>query len=728
MDEYNKQINRLIKTKYELENGTYKRISNKERLDNYNRTFKKFQLSFNSDLFVVNRTCTTDSKVGNTHKSFNARMKPITIKEMPLNSLGTIYRNRYIKFKIITELTMMTSIMFLGQDDNEDLTLIAIYNFENHYGTRDYKKLRYIYQKGKYIIVLEPFYKMFGSGEDGIRIEDPNEIIIFDDKEWVDKFLEAENKDESFKLLNDSQKDFEDLYKEAYKSLSLENYNLALAHFQKLKYLKQDEILFDLKIAECYFGLPYYTKTNEKCNEILNKIKIKANDENQYYMSTILLKLKSLIKLKKIEEAKKLLDEYNYIIEKNKKDFIIYEEEINNKIENMKGKFDFSEIFKKSKESLEINIGEYINEKLEIKFNPEKGICIFTKEKLDKGELLVVSKALAISDPNKKRNKKAQYIKFDNPDEEEFQKTKKLLEYRETDDLEELLSYKLSNYPEDFREIFYLFDGKNKNSNLEQRLKNTQINLRKIQNIIQFNFITLYFREKPISYGLWHFPSFFNHSCIPNCSHFGFGDILIIIATNEINPNSELNINYFYGDMLYHTRKNYSKIYYNFECNCELCKYEENKCKENKEKKVLDEYLKQLNTNIFPEIPDDEKGTTFNAILYQKDIAKMVKFIENNKKIFSCYEKSLLYLKCSFCMQFYDEYLSYEYLERALKYSENRNYYFEKLTLITMIVVSKILRSDIRLKSSCKRFKAFLEKYFPNQKKFIDIIMDEYLK
>ena len=56
------------------------------------------------------------------------------------------------------------------------------------------------------------------------------------DKEWLDKFLETENKDESFKLFNDdSEKNFEDLYKEACKSLSIENYNVALAHFQKLK-------------------------------------------------------------------------------------------------------------------------------------------------------------------------------------------------------------------------------------------------------------------------------------------------------------------------------------------------------------------------------------------------------------------------------------------------------------------------------------------------------------
>ena len=100
---------------------------------------------------------------------------------------------------------IMASIMFLGKDENGDLVLIAIYNFEKHYGTKDYKTLNYIFQKGKYVLVLEPFYKIFGSGEDGIRIEDPNEIIIFDDKEWINKFLETQNQEESFKLFHDDE-------------------------------------------------------------------------------------------------------------------------------------------------------------------------------------------------------------------------------------------------------------------------------------------------------------------------------------------------------------------------------------------------------------------------------------------------------------------------------------------------------------------------------------------
>lgn len=155
-----------------------------------------------------------------------------------------------------------------------------------------------------------------------------------------------------------------------------------------------------------------------------------------------------------------------------------------------------------SKESLNINAGEYINKKIEIKFDSYKGISVYTKEKLQKGELLIVSKAIVASDPKKKKDKKNQYIKYDNPEKEEYERTGMPLVYKEKEDLEDILSYKLSNYPEDFNEFLYLFDGKNKNMNLEEREKNKKTDLRKIQNVIKYNSLMLYLFDMPVSNGL----------------------------------------------------------------------------------------------------------------------------------------------------------------------------------------------------------------------------------
>ena len=98
MDNFYEQIQHMLKTQYELNAGIYKRMPNKQRLEQFNSQLKQFQSLYKKDYYLINQTCTTDSKVGNTHKSFDNNMKPITIKEM---TLGTTYKNRYIKFELL---------------------------------------------------------------------------------------------------------------------------------------------------------------------------------------------------------------------------------------------------------------------------------------------------------------------------------------------------------------------------------------------------------------------------------------------------------------------------------------------------------------------------------------------------------------------------------------------------------------------------------------------------
>ena len=713
-------LKHLIKTQYELDTGTYKRMSNQERLERFNKeSEKQKRIRNNKDLFQFKQTCTTDSKVGSTNKAFDPKMKPITVKEM---TMGNTYRNRYIKLEIITELQMIVSIMFLGKDDNGDYILIAVYNYENHYGTKDYDQLSYIFQKGKYVIVLEPFYKMFGSGEDGIRIEDPNEIIIFDDKEWMTKFITAENKEESFRLLHDDDnKNYDSLYKEAFKSFSIQNYKMALVHFIKLKTLKPDEIKFDMKIAECYFEIPSYSKAIEKCDEILA---LNGDDliNEKFKIDALAIKLKCLLKLKKIKEAKNITDANKDIIIKNESQFFLIEEEIKRKMKNMNGEFDLGEIYEKSKENFNIDIGEYTSNKLEIKFDKVKGLSIYTKDKITKGEILVVSKAIIASNIKDKKEDKNLCLQYDNPDKEEFEKTGQILTYKESSDIEEKLSYNLSNYSEDFNEFLYLFDGRNKNKNLEERLNSKETDLKKIQRVLRYNTKFLIFEGIGITEGLWFYPSLFNHSCIANCHQFGFGDILIIMAVNDIEKNCELFLNYLNEDLPFDIRQNILKEKYDFDCYCELCNYEKNKFKTCPEKEILNKHLMKLHKCLNESMENKNEVDSPT----EKEIKAIIKYLEQNRKLFSCYERSAIYVYCSLFMRKYDAYLCYDYLEKALKYSENRNYEYEKYSLKLLFDMAKILRSDARLEITMKKVKAFYEKYFPTQKKFVDIIISNY--
>ena len=123
---------------------------------------------------------------------------------------------------------------------------------------------------------------------------------------------------------------------------------------------------------------------------------------------------------------------------------------------------------------------------------------------------------------------------------------------------------------------------------------------------------------------------------------------------------------------------------------------------------------------------EDEKEEKIMNYPIEKEIKEIIQFIEKNKKLFSCYEKCAIYIYCFVIMELFDPYLSSEYLEKALKYSENRNYEYEKFSLKLSIQTAKFMRSDIRYDINIKKLKEFYQTYFPNQKKLVDILMEKY--
>ena len=81
----------------------------------------------------------------------------------------------------------------------------------------------------------------------------------------------------------------------------------------------------------------------------------------------------------------------------------------------------------------------------------------------------MVSKAFTAAELNK--NEKEIVIQYDNPSKEEFERTKQPLIYKKKEQIEEILSYKLSNFPEDYIDFLTLFDGNNIKLNLEKKEK-----------------------------------------------------------------------------------------------------------------------------------------------------------------------------------------------------------------------------------------------------------------
>ena len=71
--------------------------------------------------------------------------------------------------------------------------------------------------------------------------------------------------------------------------------------------------------------------------------------------------------------------------------------------QNYLGKYKIEEMLSEEKKNFFLNNGDYINSKLEISFDEKKGIKIIAKEDIQKGEYILVEKAIYFCkthDPN----------------------------------------------------------------------------------------------------------------------------------------------------------------------------------------------------------------------------------------------------------------------------------------------------------------------------------------
>ena len=136
-------------------------------------------------------------------KNIEEDFKEIQIKNLQINN---IHSKKYLILKIISKISLVDSVNFIGEDSNKDVILISIYDAKEYYQA-DWDKLENtVFTEGKFIIIIEPYYKMCtcGCGVDKLRVESMKETIILDNKEKLDIFLEKikiENKSYKEKII-----------------------------------------------------------------------------------------------------------------------------------------------------------------------------------------------------------------------------------------------------------------------------------------------------------------------------------------------------------------------------------------------------------------------------------------------------------------------------------------------------------------------------------------------
>ena len=584
-----------------------------------------------------------------------------TIKELTLNKIN---KKTFIIFSIISYPIIQTKtklIDMICEDENNDIIKISIKNYENNFKLKYNVQYKEIFKIGKFLIIFEPFYKLRLDEYDELIIEDIKNILLFDSFEELKEYVQInvklpsvqETKEKGNKFL--LEKNYEKAISFYLKALEMMNennnnnnniLNENINSNEDNNHLK--EIIYS-NLSFAYLKINAFSKSLESSEKSLL-----INNKN---LKSLYRKINSLIGLKKYEECISFIKENNNILN-TLSDINKIKEEIDIKLSyQIKGKFDFLNIFNQFEKNFNVDIADFISEKINIDFDEEKGVKLSAKEKILKNEILIVQKSLEINiDSNN-------YIMGEGVSEKIYNKIK--------------ISY------EDFKIIFKLYNTNNKEIPFNERKYKKKYNLGNIQNICVANSIVLkkFFLDEynnnndEIIYpgdGIFIYPSLMNHSCLDNTLFFIIGDVFICFATDDIEIGKEITRSYFncFG-MDFDSRQNNNCI--DFYCQCDLCKEEEKNIENDEYYKKLNDFIcefkKNKNNNIINEIEIFLKENKNKFCFYEffmgsffvvKNINDFDKKIKILNDILNDFDNNNKYFKLE-CIILYELYFCYKY-------------------------------------------------------------------
>jgi len=528
-------------------------------------------------------------------------------------------------------------------------------------------------------------------------------------------------------MMNDIEKEFnkiQDCFNEGKKYLIGKNKNVKLSvesyeiYYTKLNNLynnlknklKENDIenlnkvyiSHLIKLSKIYLLIPYYFKSKTCCEKILEIDKNNIEIIPTYIKCLHYFKQYSLItnilnNITKDDEIIKGL--------KNKNE---------ERIKQLKGIYNLKNIYENFKKTNNYNldIAEYINNKISMKQDKVKGLILVANENITKGEILIAEKAIVYA-PLLDKDFKLQL----------FNK-----EWRGI--IKDKVKEKLLYLKKDNPEIFEIYDGTNGNLSLEERKENYSKNIsfseKQITVFLTDSFCTKLFIYDELSSvaGLFYYSSFISHSCDPNISILGIGNFIFAIAERNIQKNEELTTFYIENDKEFIKRQGDLYYYYGFSCQCSLCQIEKANFDKNFEvKNQISTYIKQL---------IDMSVNMFNYSLFEHETKnqEVNLFIEQNKDFIMNFEKGLLYYNLYYLWK--DSKTNYNMLEKALDcFEKETSLNFNNMIyycLLKMYKMNYIFNNELCEDIKKKMLKLFKEAFGNKQNEFAEIIVNDIIK
>ena len=449
---------------------------------------------------------------------------------------------------------------------------------------------------------------------------------------------------------------------------AIKRYTSALSKLPPIENSSQEDIKNRLitmsNRAEGFLKLGYFYSSLKDCEEIL--------ENNKQYLSLLDTTQKDKIIYRKgrskeqlaltIEDIDKINEIYDQMSEESKNKFNIetIKKTLNEKKNNMQGKYDKKELLAYEKSCLDtINAKKYYLDSLNKEFkntsffnkdliqenyNKIKGVHYTAKEDIKEGTLLIVEIPIISIYEAEIKKFSSTFEKFQKMGFTDNELAIEILFTIFKDRIE--FAEEKNNLINKISQLSSL-NLKNANISKEERIKNFVYNDDNVKDIISNNAILTIRNERnkiapnEICYGLYINCSFFNHSCEPNCFYFGIANMLIVKAIKDIKKGEELTVSYIEPKPMM-LRKN-ELLKWDFTCDCKYCKQEAEICEKDEYFNVFETYIKIQNIMVTHEITSFEHLEIKFSVDLQDDIYIMIKKLIENKK-FGWDEEKLKFL------------------------------------------------------------------------------------
>ncbi|KAJ5690204.1 TPR domain protein [Penicillium macrosclerotiorum] len=478
--------------------------------------------------------------------------------------LETHHRGSYVVLRTITPVHIMTGILVIVEDESDTPITLQIYHQET-------RSLADKFPKGTILVVKEPYLKVTADGEFGIRLDHHCDFKIlqkYDSK--VPSVWQERQFGNSFSRLssNDWRLMGNRLFNNSKYYLAIECYSKALEYNLK----DPERQIIQLNRALTFLKSHQFDAALSDTQEILALFPTSEK--------ALFRKSQALYHLRKFRESCNTWKILRKAFPENVSARNEFTRALDRLLEQESGKFCFKKMQQEAKRLSppQLDHATYIGP-VSIKLTSNRGRGLFTTSQVKAGDLLLCEKAVG-------------YAFFD---EEKKSQGLSLLMNTETNSMTigcqmELLTsviQTLQKNPSFMPAILDLHHGSYKTLDVTWADGNPVVDTFLIETILALNSFgcTRSTRAHHIelalnrttasdvfhSVGLWPIAAHGNHSCLANASRSFIGDIMIIRASQDLAPDTE--IVFPYKNLFRDSEPNLDKALeqWGFQCDCALC-------------------------------------------------------------------------------------------------------------------------------------------------------------